>query len=434
MNSRIKDIILRGILNSRGDLSVEAEITLENGARGMASAPVAMKPGRREQRRSRLVKPGRFVSTADMDQLLTILQREAGTTQQTFDATLHNHPFCQDAGADITLALSLAFAHASACANDLSLVEYLAAIGSLQPRMPHPLVNIFSGGIHGQTATIPFQQIMLIPRGQTFYEDVEVALHLYQSIEQTMLEHDRLLGYSASSGLLVKTEHYRELLEIVAEHIERFRYSSLVSIGLDVAAEHLKQPQGDYLFASKLSTGDELLELYQQLLATFPITYLEDPFDASDGKAWQTLKRVLRKGISLIGDDLFATSTQYINQDLANGILLKMKQVGTLSATLEAASTARAYGMTLCVSHRSCETEDTTMCDLAVALGADLVKIGGPRRGDRIAKYNQLLRLAEKWTPDEVTSSADSLSQQWEKPSENLEYVSNSSGFSHNML
>ncbi len=437
MNSQTKSIILRCILNSCGDFSVEAELTLTNGFRGIASAPVAIKPGRREKPRSHLITPGHVVSKAEIDRLTGLLKNKAGTTQQEFDTIVSQHPFCQDFGSDITLALSLAFARASASASGLSLTRYLAATGNFHPRMPHPLVNIFSGGIHGLTETIPFQQIMIIPRCKTFYEDVAAALHIYQSIEQTMRENDQLLGYSASSGMLVQTDHYQSLLEIVTEHINRLDYSSTVSIGLDVAAEHLKLSEGKYQFASQTVESDELLALYQQLLARFNIKYLEDPFDASDSEAWRSLNSSLEKDVYLIGDDLFATNALYVNQAMANGILLKMKQAGSLSATLKAASTAQERGMALCVSHRSCETEDTTMCDLAVALGADLVKIGGPRRGDRTAKYNQLLRLAEEWPENDLTPYGDSSARIPEKPerrSEKLEYVSNFSGLSRDTL
>lgn len=392
-----KDIILRCVLNSCGDLSAEAEITLVDGSRGIGSVPAAIRAGRREKSRSKLAAPGRFGSDLEIEQFLRLFQDEECATQNRFDLVLSQNPLCQDLGSDITLALSLAFARASAAARGQSFVQYLAALGDFQPHMPHPLVNIFSGGLHGHASTIPFQQIMLVPHTSTFAEDVTIALQLYQEIERSMKESGRLLKYSASSGMLVETHDYATLLVEIAEHIARLNYSSSVSIGLDIAAEHLLQSPGLYRFAGELMSADQLIDIYKGLLRTFDIEYLEDPFDLSDSEAWHRLNSELNDNIYLIGDDLFATNALYINGELANGILLKMKQAGTLSATIEAARTAQAHKMTLCVSHRSCETEDTAMCDLAVALGADLIKIGGPRRGDRIAKYNQLLRLAETW-------------------------------------
>ncbi|MCC6167949.1 MAG: hypothetical protein IT329_12040 [Caldilineaceae bacterium] len=168
-----------------------------------------------------------------------------------------------------------------------------------------------------------------------------------------------------------------------------------MSIGIDVAAEHLRQSEGLYKIGKDNLEGTALLDIYQHLLYSYPISYLEDPFDPGHPDLWASLTRYNSGKALIVGDDLFATNSNNITEGLANGILLKMNQIGTLSATLRAAAHARRYQMTLCLSHRSCETEDTAVCDLATALGADLVKVGGPRRGDRIAKYNQLLRLAE---------------------------------------
>ncbi|HEY0752556.1 MAG TPA: hypothetical protein VGD98_01140 [Ktedonobacteraceae bacterium] len=392
-----QSILLRGILNSCGNLSVEAELVLADGSWGRAAVPIAIKPGRREKPRSRQLAPGRFVSASEISQLTSVLREEGGEAQEDFDRVLSQHPLCQDLGSDITLALSLAFARASATARDLSLTRYLASSGPFQPRVPHPLINLFSGGIHGQERTVPFQQIMLVPRYATFYEDIAVALQIYQELEQSMRASGRLLGYSASSGMLVKTSHYQVLLAEVAEHIARLPGSASIGIGLDVAAEHLKRDQDHYQFAETLVSSTDLLALYQQLLSTLPLTYLEDPFDADDSASWRALKSNVGDALCLVGDDLFATNACYLDQQLAHGILLKMNQSGTLSGTLAATRAARLRGMTCCVSHRSCETEDTAMCDLAVAIGADYIKIGGPRRGDRIVHYNQLLRLAEEW-------------------------------------
>jgi enolase len=394
MSSHIKNILLRCILNSCAKISVEAELVLDDGSKGIASVPVAIKAGRREKSRSRLPTQGWLDFADDVKGITELLKTLALEDQDQFDDYLNNQAF-REIGADISLALSLAFARANAASQNISFVQYLAALGNFQPRMPHPLINIFSGGIHGHPDIVPFQQIMIAPHYDTVYEDIDVGLHIYQEIECKMLAGSLLTGYSSSSGMLVTTCDYKDLLEEVAIQIARLNASEHVSLGVDVAAEHLRCSDGHYQFAGRSIDGEELMGLYSQLTKEFNVNYIEDPFDASDTELWQKLGTTLDKEVLIVGDDLFATNSKYIVKGMANGILLKMNQAGTLKMTVEAALKAREYGMSLCLSHRSCETEDTTMCDLAVAIGADLIKIGGPRRGDRVMKYNQLLRLVE---------------------------------------
>jgi enolase len=183
--------------------------------------------------------------------------------------------------------------------------------------------------------------------------------------------------------------------------LARLGHSRHASIGIDAAGEHLKGT-GKYQFGSEVLDSYSPIKKYAKLRRAYPISYLKDPFEFSDGKAWSQLRLLLKADVTIVGDDVFATDCRYIDATLANAILLKMNQIGTLSGTLQAASKAPSQGMSLCVSHRSYETEDTALCDLAVSLGAEYVKIGGPRRSDRTAKYNQLLRLEETIARSEI--------------------------------
>ncbi len=263
--------------------------------------------------------------------------------------------------------------------------------------MPHPLVNVFSGGIHGASAGIPFQQIMILPRFPTAAEDIRAAVAVYDAVEAEMKAKSLLVGYSASSGLLAASLDYRGALDIVRETVARLGHDGRIDIAFDAAAEHLKSADGSYRIGDRRLSGEELLELYCRLADDYPIGLIEDPFDPADTALWRRLTAAVGHRVSVVGDDLFATDPANITgaEGTANAVLLKMNQVGTVTATLRAVRAVRACEMKLYVSHRSCETDDTAMCDLAVAVAADAIKIGGPRRGDRIGKYNRLLELAE---------------------------------------
>jgi enolase len=274
-----------------------------------------------------------------------------------------------------------------------TLASYIGSLSKTVARMPSPLVAVFSGGIHGRE--MPLQQIMLGVAQARFLDAARVTMDIYDSIEADA-RRDRILnGYSPSSGMLLTQCDCRRLLDMLGETISRLGYMHCCGIGIDVAAEHLKLSSGEYQFGSRLMTADSLLKEYLSLCENYPMVYIEDPFDSSDDGAWRELRRCIDPAVAVIGDDLFATNADLVDSTLASGILLKMNQIGTLTGTLHAASKASQQGMSLCVSHRSFETEDTAMCDLAVSLGAKYIKIGGPRRGDRTEKYNQLLRLEE---------------------------------------
>jgi enolase len=406
MKFRIQRVRLRGILDSRGQVTPEAEVRLMGDFVGTASCPVAIAPGRREKMRAKSMAVGALVPADPLAKVVGQLEGETVDTQSDFDALLEDLQVASRTGADVTLALSLAFGRACAQANGQSLFRHMCGLSNVRPTMPHPLVNVFSGGIHGDRGDVPFQQIMVIPEFGSIEDDIRAALTVYNSIESRMADKGLILGYSASSGLLVG-QPYETLLEQLSQQISALGMSSNVSIGLDVAAEHLKLADGRYAFSGRLLRGEELAAVHHDLIGRYPIRFLEDPFDPDDVHLWRSFTSAVADRSWVIGDDLFATNADYISKGLASGILLKMNQVGTLTATLRAAEAARNAEMILCISHRSGETEDAAMCDLAVAVGARFIKVGGPRRGDRTAKYNQLIRLAEELPDRSATLRSD---------------------------
>lgn len=393
MTNRVDSITVRTILNSQGGRSLEANLRLENGSVGYGAAARAIIPGRRERDLTASEQLGSQKNDPAIQELGKYLKGRGFETQRDFDALFSEGGQFVGLGADIALALSLAFCRAQARSCGCSLKDQMVKLSDLEPGMPHPLVNVFSGGVHG--GHISYQQLMIIPQHDRIHDDVETALQVYGEIEEFVKSKGMFEGYSSSSGMLTSATDVRELFDIMASTLDRLGVADQVALGTDVAAEHMEQGDGTYRLGNEILSGEELAAYHRQLLDDFNFCFYEDPFGPDDVAPWRALTEYVSSSTIIVGDDLFATNVKNIDPGLASGILLKMNQVGTVSGTLDAAIAARKAGMRLCVSHRSKETEDTAMCDLAVAVGADLIKVGGPRRGDRIAKYNQLIRLAE---------------------------------------
>ena len=387
---RITGLHLRGILDSRACPTVEAELTVDGRHRGVGSSPRAIAPGRLEPRRGADIGLGPLDGPAPWSALVG---RTAGDTR-AMDRLLCELDAERGLGAGVTLAISLAFARAAAAAAGLPLHAFLAAAAGTVPGMPRLLVNVFSGGIHQGGPPAGFQQVMVIPETGTIAGDVAAACAVFGQAE-------RLAGplpLSASSGLLAPVGS-EEQIRLLADAVDRAGLTGSVQLGVDVAAEHLATGAGHYRLGPDELTPSELAGRLAELVARRGVVYVEDPFEPGDEAAWRSFRSLVPAGVAVVGDDLSVTDAARIRPDLASGVLLKLSQAGTVSATLDAAARAREAGMVIAVSHRSGETEDTSMCDLAVAIGADLIKVGGPRRGDRLAKYNQLLRLNESVQP-----------------------------------
>ena len=350
----ITGLTVRGILDSRGQPTIEADLRLD-GAVGRGSCAVAIRPGRLERRRQ--------VHTGVLGDLTgglagRLLRRElvglepAG--QQDLDRRLRELDDEHGLGADVTLAVSLAYARAAASAADLPLSQWMAGAAGGRPAPPRLLVNAFSGGIHHAGIPGSFQQIMLIPHGGDLVADIHTALAVYAVLER----ETGARSLSASSGLLVPdrtTEWQLSLLCRAAATVAKA--NTTVAIGLDVAAEHLATGSGSYLFEDREYSSAALADLLLGLASRYRIEYVEDPFDPADTGAWEALLPAARAaGVTVVGDDLFATDAARVRPGLADAMLLKLSQAGTLTATLAAASRARAAGLGLVVSHRSGET------------------------------------------------------------------------------
>lgn len=394
MSFTINQLMIRTILNSCGMPAIEVEMCINERFTGIGSGPTAIKAGKRE---AGLSDVSVLANNDSYRQVIAALENKAFADQRAFDAYVEGLNEEHKLGSGLTLSLSIAFCRACAQANGRYLFEHISDISQSTINMPYPMANIFSGGIHSLDGGMPFQQMMIIPQYDSFAENVGVITSVYTAIEQQMQAGNRLAAYSASSGMLVTGYSVGELFDIVNSEIQRFASIEKVKLGIDVAAEHLHTPEGHYRFIDgAMIDGEALYRQYCDLVRSHNVFYVEDPFDSSDEGLWRRLTAETNGSALVVGDDLFATNPQHIHQGLAGGILLKMNQAGSIKRTIEAAHKAASLGMTLCVSHRSCETEDTTMCDLAVGLGARYIKIGGPRRGDRIGKYNQLIRIEER--------------------------------------
>lgn len=384
---KIKEIKIREILNSAGKKALEVEMIADNKIKAIGSAPSAIMPGKRE------VITTKETCKNILNKMLYEICNKRLENQEEFDEILER--YMQELGSNICLPFSLTFARIMAQAQNLTLVEYIAKIANSRTKRksPIPLVAIFSGGVHNQKENGSIQNIMIAVNKHPFSKAIPPIIEIYSYIETELKKKDILKGYGQSSGMIVEEMTTDEKFEMVSKTIKKLNYEKEVTIAIDVAAEHFFKDDS-YTYQGKKMKSQELSQILKDYIEKYNITYLEDPFDSNDEVYWRKIKSEYKK-MDIVGDDLFATQDKYINRELASGMVIKMNQVGTLTGTIKAFYKAKREDMTTCVSQRSIETEDTFMCDLAVALDATYIKIGGPRRGDRIAKYNRLLRLEE---------------------------------------
>lgn len=378
----ISDILIRRILNSNGGFAYEAEIQLDNEYKGIGSAPSAIMAGRREKKITDNIFPQELI--------YQLLGRD--TDQESLDNYLYNK--IELLGSDITLAISMAFARAMSSCKGISLVDYLKSIcpNKLNDRQTTPIIPIFSGGIHDPELGGSMQQIMIKIENMDFRTAVEVICSIYSQVEGILTKRGIIKGIAASSGFWVHGMSIEEEFELINDLIISSPWEKNLSIAVDVAAEHLRTKDG-YIFYNKVYQPDEFEALLLAYVDKYHITYLEDPFDCNDISNWKSLHERINKTTEVISDDYSATQLCYLEKNIADGFIIKMKQVGTVTETLKMVSQIKKIGLKTCVSHRSSETEDTFICDLAIAIDSDYIKIGAPRRGDRVEKYNRLIRL-----------------------------------------
>jgi len=412
--SEIERVSARQILDSRGNPTVEVEVGLRSGAHGRAAVPSGASTGEFEATELRDGGDrwqGKGVSKAVANAAGEIAQAVTGmdaAEQERLDRILielDGTPNKSRLGANAILGVSLAAAQAQAAELGLPLWRYL---GGAQARvLPVPMMNVLNGGAHADNK-VDFQEFMVVPCGApTFAEALRLGSEVFHALKRTL--HERGLGTAVGDegGFAPDLHSNEEALQMLIEGIRAAGYEpgEDVAIALDPAASELYH-DGAYVLEHEgrtLSAG-ELTDYWADLVARYPIVSLEDGMDEEDWDGWRTLTERLGAGVQLVGDDVFVTNTERlargIEAGVANSILIKVNQIGTLTETLEAIAMAHEAGYTAVMSHRSGETEDVTIADLAVATGCGQIKTGAPSRSDRVAKYNQLLRIEEQLGAD----------------------------------
>ena len=410
--STILDITAREILDSRGNPTVEADVVLTTGTMGRAAVPSGASTGEHEAIELRDNDKARFGGKGVRNAIQNIEEKIAPalngydiTDQIGIDHTMLELDGTDNKaglGANAILAVSLAAARAAATEVGLPLYRYLG--GPLTRVMPVPMMNIINGGAHAAN-TVDFQEFMIVPVGaETFSEGLRMGVEVFHSLKKVLSKRKLGTNVGDEGGFAPDLRDDEEALRVIIEAIEAagFAPGKQVALALDVAASEL-YTNGSYTFKkSGAGTKDAkgMIDLYGRWLDEYPIVSIEDGLAEDDWKGWEQLTQTLGDRCQLVGDDLFVTNTtrlaRGIETGVANAILIKVNQIGTLTETLEAIDMARAAGYLSVISHRSGETEDTFIADLAVATGAGQIKTGSASRTDRVAKYNQLLRIEEE--------------------------------------
>jgi enolase len=411
--SEIDRVHARQILDSRGNPTVEVEVELRSGAHGCAAVPSGASTGEFEATELRDGGEqwgGKGVTRAVANVDGEIAQSLAGmdaADQQALDAALialDGTPNKSRLGANAILGVSLAAAHAQAAEQGLPLWRYLGATGGSESGvLPVPMMNVLNGGAHADNK-VDFQEFMIVPCGaRTFSECLRMGAEVFHALRRTL--HERGLGTAVGDegGFAPDLSSNEDALRMLVAGIEAAGYEpgEDVAIALDPATSEIYS-DGAYVLEheGRTLTAAELTDYWADLAARYPIVSIEDGMDEEDWDGWRTLTERLGSRVQLVGDDVFVTNTERLRRGIdtgvANSILIKVNQIGTLTETLQAVAMARDAGYTAVMSHRSGETEDVTIADLAVATGCGQIKTGAPSRSDRVAKYNQLLRIEEQ--------------------------------------
>ncbi len=411
--SEIDRIHARQILDSRGNPTVEVEVELRSGAHGRAAVPSGASTGEFEATELRdggAQWGGKGVTRAVANVDGEIAQALAGmdaADQQTLDRALidlDGTPNKSRLGANAILGVSLAAAHAQAAEQGLPLWRYLGGAGGSESGvLPVPMMNVLNGGAHADNK-VDFQEFMIVPCGaSSFSECLRMGAEVFHALKGTL--HARGLGTAVGDegGFAPDLSSNEDALRMLVAGIEAagYRPGEDVAIALDPATSEIYH-DGAYVLEHEGRTlsADELTDYWADLASRYPIVSIEDGMDEEDWDGWRTLTKRLGSELQLVGDDVFVTNTERLRRGIesgvANSILIKVNQIGTLTETLQAVAMAREAGYTAVMSHRSGETEDVTIADLAVATGCGQIKTGAPSRSDRVAKYNQLLRIEEQ--------------------------------------
>ncbi len=412
MKNSIRSVFAREVLDSRGNPTVEADVVLECGIRGRAIVPSGASTGAheavelRDGDKSRYVGKGVLRAVENVNNIIApALVGEDIFLQRAIDQILINLDGSDNKmrlGANAILAVSMAVARAAASALDIPLYRYLG--GTNACILPVPMMNIINGGAHADNNVDP-QEFMIMPAGaKCFAESLRMGVETFHSLKSVLKKKGYATSVGDEGGFAPNLKSSEEALDVIMEAIEKAGYKagSQIYLALDVAASEFYE-DGKYHFKKSSGarlTADEMVELYKKWTTQYPIVSIEDGMSEDDWKGWTALTEALGEKIQLVGDDLFVTNSTRLEKGIADGvansILIKLNQVGTVSETLDTIELAKTDSYTTVISHRSGESEDAFIADLAVATNAGQIKTGSASRTDRIAKYNQLLRIEEE--------------------------------------
>ena len=406
--SKIKDVIGREILDSRGNPTVEVDVILESGIVGRACVPSGASTGEREALELRDGDKNRFLGKGVLkavNNVNTVIRDLVigydVLDQKTLDYAMINLDGTETKsvlGANAILGVSMAAMRAAALYKGVPLYKYVGEGKTL----PVPMMNIINGGAHADNK-LDFQEFMIIPQASTIHDRVRIGSEVFHNLKKVLNEKGLSTGVGDEGGFAPNLESNSEGFELIMEAIKRAGYEPGrdVKMAIDVAAsEFYNNGKYELVGEGKSLTTDELIEYYKELVNKYPIISIEDPVDENDWEGFRKITEALGDKIQLVGDDLFVTNKKCLQMGIdnhaGNAILLKVNQIGTITETIETINLARSHGYKTVISHRSGETEDTTIADLAVGLDLGQIKTGSMSRTDRICKYNQLMRIEEE--------------------------------------
>lgn len=409
--STIVDVNAREILDSRGNPTVEVDVTLEDGSFGRAAVPSGASTGAYEAVELRDGEADRFLGKGVMKAVTNVntiiapaLLDSNALDQVAIDGLmleLDGTPNKSKLGANAILGVSLAVAKAAANYVGLPLYRYIGGVNAKE--LPVPMMNILNGGKHADN-NVDIQEFMILPAGaSSFTEALRMGAEVFHNLKSVLKKKGYNTAVGDEGGFAPNLSSNEEALEVIVEAIQKAGYKpgEDVFLGLDVAATELFK-EGKYVLAGegKTMTSEQMIEFYNKLIGKYPVISIEDGLAEDDWDGWKKMTQALGKKIQIVGDDLFVTNTERVSKGIelgvANSVLIKVNQIGTLTETLNTIEMAKRAGYTAVVSHRSGETEDATIADIVVGVNAGQIKTGAPSRTDRVAKYNQLLRIEEE--------------------------------------
>ena len=412
--SKIKAVNAREILDSRGNPTIEVEVVLEDKSIGRAAVPSGASTGAFEAAElrdggSRYLGKGVTSAVKNVIEKITpVVIGMSATDQRAIDQKMISLDGTKNKsvlGANAILGVSLATARAASISANQSLFAYLG--GSKSKTLPVPMMNILNGGAHADT-NVDIQEFMIAPIGaDSFKESLRWGAEIYHSLKSVLKKKGLATSIGDEGGFAPNLDSNRAALDLILVAIEGagFKVGSQIALAMDVAATEFFS-EGKYEFEGKFLTSDQMITYYSDLVSNYPLVSIEDPLDEDDWSGWAKLTAELGEKIQIVGDDLFVTNPERLAKGIksktANALLVKVNQIGTLTETIDAVNMAHENNYKSMMSHRSGETEDTTIADLAVALNCGQIKTGAPARSERVAKYNQLLRIEEELAADAV--------------------------------